>query len=386
MRISISLLLLLFFFGVFYYITCYCDSDLKAHAYIAISKMQCGQMFGGNFLLYFLMNLFSGFSTEIGIVIITNSFLLALAVVAKYWIAFHCLAKDNSKIVAGIASFTLLFAYILPFVILIDFILDSRPLSFLLRYRFYYGGYYVPNVWHNSTIIFCMPFAILTYRYSLKLLRNYSLSDCWKLSLVNLICVMIKPSFFFVFLCPYVLFITFKYVKIWKSFLCCLIPIVLGCVGVLYQFITIYDGSDGSSVAFSLNRLLNYDYWYEHWLYFVSSLFLPLFFFALKFKKCKCDLEFFFLSSMLIIAIFISLLFQETGPRALHGNFYWQIIPSMWLFYYYILRNELSEFSGSSVSIMKPVLFGRPVLTLYSLMFFVGLFYFVKYLYFGLYA
>ena len=384
-RLSISLLLLLFFFWVFYFITCCCDSDLEPHANIAISKMQSGKMFSGNFLLYFLMNLFSGFSTEIESVIIANSFLLALAVVAKYGITFHYLAKDNSTVVARVASFSLLFAYILPFVLFIDFVLGYRPLSFLLRYSFYLG-YYVPNVWHNSTIIFSMPFTILTYIYSLKLLRQYSLSDCWKLSFVNLICVMIKPSFFFVYSCPYVLLVLYKYGLVWKKLSFLLLPIVIGFAGVGYQYITIYDGSDGSSVIFSLSRLFNYDYWQEHWLYFVSSLFLPLFFFVHNFKKCKYDLEFFFLSSMLLIAILIQLLFQETGPRALHGNFSWQIIPSMWLFYYYILRNELSEFSSISVATLKSVLFRRPVFTLYSLMVFVGLFYFVKYLYFGLYA
>lgn len=138
-RLSISLLLLLFFFWVFYYITCCCDSDLEAHANIAISKMQSGKMFSGNFLLYFLMNLFSGFSTEIESVIIANSFLLALAVVAKYGITFHYLAKDNSTVVARVASFSLLFVYILPFVLFIDFVLGYRPLSFLLRYSFLFG-------------------------------------------------------------------------------------------------------------------------------------------------------------------------------------------------------------------------------------------------------
>ena len=375
-RLLIPLLLLVFFFGVFYFITYCCESDLEAHANMAVKKMQSGQMFSGNFLLYFLMNLFSGFSFELEKVIMANCVLLSIAVIMKYQIVFDYLHQKYSFITASISSFSLLFVYIIPLVLPAEYLLGYKSVGLYLHY-------FVPNVWHNSTIIFSMPFAIWTYILAIQLLKkqtsgvdNFSFEKCLKMSVVLLISVMIKPSFFFAFIIPYTLVGFYKYRKNMRKFASILLPVILGFVGIAYQFLTIYDGHDGSHVIFTLNNLISIEYWKLHLPFYISSLILPVTYFVLNFKKCLNDMEFCLVYSMLVISIFIGLLFEETGPRAGHGNFGWQIIVSMWFVYFYIVWNELSSIKKINIhNYFKLPQKHKIIVSLYSTMFFFGIIY-----------
>jgi len=381
MKKYIGYILLIVFFVSFFcaFFRFATHSDIYLHASIAISKMQNGQMFSGNFLSFFLMNVFSVFSTTYMYVTVACCFLLALSVVAKYWIVLHFFFNKMNNKDAGIVSFSLLFVYILPFYLPIECFQGNYPLRF-------YINYFVPNVWHNSTIILCMPFAILTYYYSIQLLKEYSTDNCLKASIANVICVMIKPSFFFAFSCPFVLLSLYKYIGEKKKLIITLMPVFLGVVCVAYQYITIYDGSDGSSVIISVNRLFCLDFWKDRWPYFASSLILPVVFLILNFQKYKNDIEFILVYFMLLVSILIWLLFEELGPRANHGNFYWQIVPSMWFVYLYIVRCEISFLADISLKSMKLLSIKHQVVVdLYLLMVISGFVYFTYFLSTGLY-
>jgi len=56
-------------------------------------------------------------------------------------------------------SFTLLFVFSLPSVQ-------------VFTNKFYYLGQFTPNVWHNSTTIFLMPFALLLFCFGFHI-NNY---------------------------------------------------------------------------------------------------------------------------------------------------------------------------------------------------------------------
>ena len=374
--ILIPFILFAFFLYTFLYIGFFCYSDIPAHAAIAIQNMQTGHMFNGNFLLYFLMNLFSGFSIDLEKVIIANCILLSIAVVMKYQIVFDCFHQKYSFLMAAISSFSLLLVYIIPLVVPVEYLLGYKSVGLYLHY-------FVPNVWHNSTIIFSMPFAIWTYILAIQLLKkqtlgvdNFSFEKCCKMSIVMLISVMIKPSFCFAFIIPYTLIGFYQYRKNMQKLAFMLLPVIIGLVGVAYQFLTIYDGHDGSHVIFTLNNLISIEHWKLHLPFYISSLILPVTYFVLNFKKCIQDMEFYLVYSMLAISILIFLLFEETGPRAGHGNFSWQIIVSMWFVYYYIVRNELSSIKKINIHnyIQLPQKH-KIIVSLYSTMFFFGIIY-----------
>lgn len=386
-NISFLCFLFLLFCLVFLYIAHFnspVSSDINAHASMAVSRMQEGNMLSGNFLLYFIVNVLSGFSTNVVLVTVILCLLLSWAIVTKYWVTKYIL---NLQKWGGAVSLSLLFVYILPLVMFFELKMGYSPLTF---WRFYF----VPNCWHNSTIIFSMPFALLTYFFSIKNIQNFSRNNCLKATSFCVICTMIKPSFLFAFAFPYTVLVVYKYIHNKKQLLMVLLPIGFGLFCIGYQFLTIYDGSDDSSVKFSISRLFSEEVWRYRWSFYASSLILPLVFFVSKFKKCKGDFEFFLVYFMLLISILIFFMFKETGPRELHRNFAWQIIPSMWLVYFYIVRSEISvvlkghifENTGFSYEKIKTIpLKDKTIILLYLTMVVMGIVYLVRYLNFGLY-
>lgn len=363
-EIVLSLFLLLFFFGIFYYIAFYCSSDLPDHAKMAILGSREG-------LLYFLMNVCSGFSYNLSQVLIANCLLLSLSKVFLFWIVFFNLKEQFGEMVALAISFSLLFVTVVSFNV------------FLGHFNFYFG-YLVPNVWHNSTIIFSMPFCFLIYINSLLLLTKIQWNQVFYLSFLVLICVMIKPSFFFVYSCSFSLVVLYKFWPNIRKALVLHIPILFGLVGVLYQYLTIYDGSDGSSVIIGLPSP---PFWHKYWsvygLYVFVSLIFPFSFLILNYKRIKFDSDFWFVSLMLFFSIFIVLVVREDGPRANHGNFYWQIVPSMWIMFFYVIKTELGFIKTHRVTIRyKSHAF---LLGYYILAFMFGLLYMSYYLFSGIY-
>ena len=369
--IVLSLFLLLVFFWIFYYIAFYCGSDLPEHARFAILNLSEGDIFKGNFLLYFLMNVCSGFSYDKSHTLIALCFLLSASKVFLFWISFLYLKVKLGKLLSFAISISLLIVTVVSF-------------NLFLGHFTFYLGYLVPNVWHNSTIIFSMPFCFLIYINSLTVLEKVQLNQVIYLTFLVLICVMIKPSFFFVYSCSFSLIVLCKFWPNIKKILLLHIPIVIGLLGVLYQYLTIYDGSDGSSVIIGLPSPPSWHkYWSVYGLYVLVSLAFPLSFFVLNYKRIKLNCEFWLVCLMLLFSIFIVLVFREAGVRANHGNFYWQIIPSMWIMFFYVLKAEFDFIKIRLVTIRnKSHAF---LLGYYVLAFVFGLIYMSYYFYSGIY-
>lgn len=364
-----TLLLFLFFFLVFYHIAFYCNSDIPLHAEGAILALKNGDLFRGNFLLYRLLNLCSGFSYGVRETLTVCCFLLAVSKVFLFWIVFSFLKEQFGTVLAFAISFSLLFVSVVPF----DLFLGNLH---------FYLGYFVPNVWHNSTIIFSMPFSVLIYFYSLQIMKMAQWYQLMLLGLLVLICVFIKPSFFFVYSCSYSLIIVYNFWPDIMRIIKLSFPIIIGLGGVLYQFVTIYDGSDGSSVEFTSHY--DYKFWLVFVIYFLFSMILPFMFLIVNYNRIKKDNEFWLVFLMLFFSVFIWLVFKEAGPREEHGNFYWQVVPSMWFMYFYIIKTELGFMKSGNTLIRskKHIL----IIGCYVLTFVIGLFYLSSYLYSGYYS
>lgn len=319
------------------------NSDLPAHAHIAQQMLEEHRLFSTNFLMYFLINLltfFTGAKYPMRAVLVL---LLAAANTAKYAIVREAFREWTSYKTAKLASFSMLFVYIIPLMYFL------KPLGIFLSADNMYWGYYVPNVWHNSTILCMMPFAIACYLLSVKQFKQYTDRRNKYISLFLVLSVLVKPSFFFVYVIAYPIIMLNQY-GLSKTFSKSLLPLLVGGICLVYEYVTIYYSgvNDGSSVVIDIAQLFTLDFWQSRILYLVVSLSLPLLFLCLYGRTIVRDPEFWFVLIMLVCGLGIMWCCRETGPRATHGNFGWQTIAAMWFVFFYMLKTATnSEVSPS---------------------------------------
>ena len=314
------------------------NSDLPAHAHIAQQMLEEHRLFSTNFLMYFLINLltfFTGAKYPMRAVLVL---LLATANTAKYTIVREAFREWTSSKTAKLASFSMLFVYIIPLMYFL------KPLGIFLSADNMYMGYYVPNVWHNSTILCMMPFAIACYLLSVKQFKQYTDRRNKYISLFLVLSVLVKPSFFFVYVIAYPIIMLSQY-GLSKTFSKSLLPLLAGGICLVYEYVTIYYSgvNDGSSVVIDIAQLFTLDFWQSRILYLVVSLSLPLLFLCLYGRTIVRDPEFWFVLIMLVCGLGIMWCCRETGPRATHGNFGWQTIAAMWFVYFYMLKTATNS-------------------------------------------
>lgn len=323
-------------------------SDLCAHVYIAKIMLEEHGLFTTNFLMYFLINLLTMFSGSKIPMRVALVLLISFANTAKYIIVCEAFKEWTSTKIAKLSSLALLVVYVVPLMYFL------KPLGIFLPADNMYMGYYVPNVWHNSTILCMMPFAIACYLLSVKQFEEYSDRRNWYITLFLALSVLVKPSFYFVYVIAYPVIILSKY-GLGKETYRSLIPLFTGGICLVYEYLTIYynGGNDGSSVVIDVMQLFTVGFWKSHALYLVVSLFLPLLFLCLYARKIYKDREFWFVLIMAVCGMGIMWCCKETGPRAGHGNFNWQAIAALWFVYYYILKTLICECKERAYSLSK---------------------------------
>ena len=391
------ILVFLLMFCAFFIIVFFAVSDMWDHAYYARRMLAERNLFSNNFLMYLLINIFSGFSGTIHSTKAALVLLLSASNTAKYVIVKKAFESWCHRRQAMVASLALLVVFVVP----ILFLLDLFGSNF--GERFMYIGYFVPNVWHNSTILCMMPFAILTYLLSVKQLDDYDKTRNGLITLFVILGTFVKPSFFFVYAVAYPILMFAKY-GVRREFFFSLVPIICGCVCVLYEYLSIYVPSSttdavtdsNSGVEIEIMPLFTVEFWKPRWLKLMISMILPVTFVIAYWKKIIKNREFWFVFIMLLMALGISWCCHETGPRADHGNFGWQVIVAMWFVYYYMLKvilqksvkeegavksEKATDLKESLVLSSKTIVF----LMLYSVHVVTGAWYLVRYLITGFY-
>lgn len=366
------ILLFIILFFVYAYIYWFCNSDLGQHVIIAHKKYEEDCLFSGNFLLYFLIHVFSFFTGIWGLMKLSLCALLAFATTWRYWLVKQNFRKEQiDSVKSTILSISLLFVFIIPIYILKGSIILSN----------WYLDYYVPNIWHNSTTIFLFPFALLLYFRSLEILRGKIDKLIIGQMIILVLCnVFIKPSFFFIFCVAYPILLLHKY-KFSRYFFQGLIPILFGGVFLIIVYLTIYsNASDGSYVYLDFQTIFTYEFWQSRLGYILCSLLFPLLIYIVYRQKVIHDYEFWMCLLMLFCAIGIFLICKEGGPRATHGNFYWQIVISLWLCFYYGLKTIVKELIYNKRP--KDII----CLSIYSIHVLFGILYLFRYLFIHQYA
>ncbi|WP_291723544.1 hypothetical protein [Bernardetia sp.] len=328
--------------GFFLYIYMYIHTDIQLHSAILEDNLEKG-LFPVPPLYYFTIHslrLLLGHLGKASIVV------LSTAVALKYLISIKISSEFRLNKFA-----TLLFLF---------FILFITPININIESNFLLGKLGI-NIWHNSTTIFLMPFALLLYYVSYLTIKN----DIIKPKYIWLMCILIlvnslsKPSFLFVFIPVFPLMtILFSKNDLQKVVLAFCMSFYSGLLVVL-EYLYIYvkkPTQDDGSVAFSFMYILKL-YSNNIPLDMLTSMLLPLVILILFFKKTIKNKMYIYAVLLFVVAVLIFLFVQETGDRANHGNFVWQVIVCNYILFLISTFIGLEHISEKGWKDYKSILF-----------------------------
>lgn len=165
-------------------------SDIQEHVEILVAKLKIDSFLIPP-LYYAFLYLCSGFSTSTFVLNHTAVFILATAVTLKFYISYSLLKNIAPQVKND--TYSLLFCFSLLFLAPIFFpIEDNRMLL----------GRIGLTIWHNSTLIFVLPFAVWLFGESILFLQSKEVKSRQIAFIIflGLLNILIKPSFIFIFL------------------------------------------------------------------------------------------------------------------------------------------------------------------------------------------
>jgi hypothetical protein len=295
-------------------------TDIQWHAYHIQQALVGSLPPPANFLYYLAVYAFALFSTEPALLYLSSTLVLALSVTAKFHITrafflrhLRVLGHELEFSDRGIRFFSL-----------------SLLVVFSLPAGHFYLGQIPPNVWHSSTTIFVMPFALLLFLLSYDQLIQPTSRRLLAITVLILLNVTAKPSFFFVLASVYPFFLLGRF-GLKRTFWVNLLPVLLGVIvtGLLYYLIYVLEFtiliSEGSGLEIrpfaAWSRLSSHIP-----LSLLCSLFFPVTFLAVFRPGLGKHLLLEYAVSAYLVALGMFVLLAETGPRADHGNFIWQAV------------------------------------------------------------
>lgn len=314
-------------------------NDIKAHAVFALRYWE-GKVIMGTPILYATTMILSFCSTNITDITFVLCGLLAFATTIRFYLTQQYISKTYIAPNATLKSYWISVLSGLSLILIF-----SIPIPSLFLHNTFYLNNFTPNVWHNSTIIFLFPFAILLCYYSYKQLIAYSSKRDILIFILILLNLFIKPSFFFAFVCAYPLIMAIHY-KFTKTFWRSMLPLGVGMLMLFFITQVIYDtdNSDGSGIQFCFlcvyklrSSLIELPFT------IVFSLLFPILYSILNRNKLKRNIGFWYILSLLIFAFFVFFIVAEQGRRYTDGNFYWQIVPCAWLFFVFTFLSLLKD-------------------------------------------
>jgi hypothetical protein len=370
-------------FALFAYMAFFLCSDFSAHTDFAQEMAEGKRNYPGNFILYGLINFLYPCFKKIFFFVqpfyrsFTLCFILAVAVTYKFRWTYKHLPECTIKWKRFLLALSFLFIVAIPI-----------PSAFITQN--WYLGNFTPNVWHNSTTILLFPFAIALFAMSIKQLEEYSNSrNLWLLLLVFLN-IFIKPSYFFVWICVYPLFLLIEY-GFTSKFFKGLLPVIMGVILLFMQYVYIYYyNTSGEEAAVILKPFQGYRCFAPLSLLpwaLLSSFLFPIVYIALFFKRLYRNKIFLFVYASLLVAIAIFLLFVETGGRSGHGNFLWQVVICAWLCFFVTfsdwLKNKKELMQSSNLK--KRILYVYTPAAIFAVHVIAGIASMIRYIYTGFY-
>lgn len=316
-------------------------TDIPSHCLYAQIADLDWHSYPANFGLYASVNLLRHCLPEVEylhgqyyamIIILSISFgakwLLSTLMLRQMFIQNKLNIPFSTIILAGVA---LLFFFAIPY-------------RYFRGETYYYLGSFVPNVWHNSTIIAAMPISLLIFWLSAKELESPDPKRVLWLSVLVFFQVCIKPSYVFIYSAGFPLLFLIRYgfrIKYWVHYL----PAALSALFVMMQWWLIYQinncGWDNGHIIFSV-----FGYWSSICtistlpLALVASVAAPLLaLFAIEKQKNWTGI---YATVVFVFAVIMYLTIAEEGPRFSGGNFFWQIVPATYILFLVALPSLIS--------------------------------------------
>lgn len=322
-----------FFIGIFvfgYIIKNNVWSDIQDHSQILADCLD-KEYFPNPPLYYFLVYLFSFFQPVYFNTVAV--FVLAVAVSLKALFSFKAIEDITSGINLNNRTkflFTLLLLFVFPII--------YQSFDFPM-----YLGKISPNVWHNSTAIAVMPFVVLLFMLSLRLIKFDTLTqkDLGFAFLFGVLNILIKPSFLFAFVPAFFVLMLLRdksisYIVRGGIFLFALFLVILLQYWIIYIITPVNPDNQftASESGTTIVPFFTYNYFHtNNPLNLLSSLLFPLVCILFYYKEALRSVAFQFSVLILFFAYIFGALFVETGPRMYHANMLWQLHMSNYLLF-----------------------------------------------------
>lgn len=348
-----------FFIGAYPFYLIYTrgiPTDILHHANAILESIKIGT-FPANFLYFFSVYLFSGFSLEFKYLFRASVVLLTLSVVFKYITSYFIMKQMFFK------EKTAMFLEIkITFALLLMLIIHPiiTPLDFTNNY--FYLGKAAINIWHNSTTIFVMPFVLLLFYYSYLYLQNYKFKYLVLIFGFGLLNIWIKPSFLFSFFIVFPLLLLYKY-KLKKPLILAFITLFILGIVLIFEYYLIYiigntddvfyEGQKSSIIIAPFKAMVHSE---NFFIDILSSIFFPFLFTVFYFKKVKNVLLLNYSWLLFLISLIIGILFVETGPRLFHGNLQWQIPMANYILFLITLAYFIKQIVDNKLRIKDYIL------------------------------
>ena len=229
--------------------------------------------------------------------------------------------------------------------------------------EYWYLGKFTSLVWHNSTSLLSLPFCVLLFCFSVQYLESRRQKWLWKILAVSVVIVLIKPSFIFAFLPAFpmtILLLDRKWSLDLSKSLLFGVPVV---VLIMVEKILIYnvlplDGhlEEGLVSGVGIRPFMIFLYYSEALSWDVASSFLfPFVFILFKYNQLVKDPHFLLSGILVLVALAIYFTVVETGSRMMDGNFYWQVILTLFVSYLVLCKHLLiSCFDNRDGNLVHP--------------------------------
>jgi len=324
--------------------------DIQLHCYNLSESLNKGS-FPGYPLYFFLIYALSGFQNNSTLFIISSGIVLSSIFVIKYYAI-----KQYFQIKKVFSSELMIF-----FLCFIGVIFYSAEEQYI--------GKHSLTCFHNSTSMPLLPISILMLMYSIKYLKNGSdLNLRLKLIALSSISMLFKPSFMFIFLPVFILFLLImKKNKIIEALIIFLPSIII--LALEYLFIFASEQVPTNSIDSDIDNGIAFgwlDVWHQKspsYLQKAIDILMPIIFpliYLYYRPQARKHLEFKFLLVLLISSFFFANMIYEDGSRMLHGNFKWHIHIINILFFLYCVRDWLENklnFSNFTNKLFRVIIF-----------------------------
>lgn len=255
--------------------------------------------------------------------------------------------------------------------------------SFLIGSPDNYVGLLSPNVYHNSTLIAAMPFSIAAFGLGVRQLRPGIASSLWVDTLLGWVLVggaLCKPSFAFAFVPAYGLLRLVQGRRhplgsLVAGLTLALLPVLLLIVAQAWWLAT-HPEIIQDKVVFALSFPAGWKLFlpdlsaWESFRLALGSFALPLVAYALRPAWLRQPMHQLALVST-VVAFVQFMLVYETGGRAGHGNFTWQVMAANHVLYWVVALAALNWQPHTTAGRVRQVV----IITIVALSAINGLFY-----------